>query len=244
MLIIGFIFIASDITIDSGKSYPQQYDNSDQVIGEFQYYNIASNYGARCTYKLLEDKEGTVDAKYQGAKVIDKVFYTNIRIDIFNDFLGFLLIILACIKLKVSSKKFIFASLCALGGFVIHGIITALPFVINGLLLCNAVFVIGMIYLLCIVSTTFMFTSGLLEMCPDVSCRDERKWCKMCWFISCVLQILTTFIFWLGSDFKSLYNLGLFFEFILVIDIIIFLKLLYRTRAHIESFYKNAINQK
>lgn len=242
MLIIGFIFISLDVNMYTDKSYPNNYDNTKQVIGEFQYYNIASNYGATCTYKLL-DSDNT-EAQYQSTKVIDQVFYKNIRIDIFNDFAGFLLIALACFKLDIASRKFRFASLCAVGGLVLHGVIVALPFITNGLLLCNAAMIIGILYLLCTVFTTFLFAGGLFEMCSDISCRDERKWGKTCWFISCVLQILVTFVFWLGSDFKMLTDLGWFLEATLILDIVLFWIILYRTRDYIESSYVEAINAK
>lgn len=238
MLIIGFIFISADINIETTITYPNQYNNSDKVIGEFQYYNIYSNYGGECTYKLLDNKIGTLDATYQNAKVIDKIFYKSIRIDILNDFIGFLLIIISCIRLSVCSRKFVSATLCAVGGFIIHAVIVLLPFLTNGLTLCYIVLVLGIIYLMAIICTTYLFTGGLLEMCPDISCRDERKWGKICWFITCVLQILITFVFWLGSDFKMLTNLGIFFEIILVLNILILGKLLYRTYEYLNATYQ------
>ena len=236
MLIIGFIFISLDVNIDTGKSYPKQYDNSKSVIGEFQYYNIASNYGGRCTYKLLNDDGST----YDGAKVIDKVYYGNIRVDILSDFVGFLLIFIACINLGITGKRFKLAALSSVCAFLLKGMLFALPFVFNGLLLCNIVLVIGLAYLGCTVLTTFLFTSGLLNMCPDICCRDERKWVKMCWFGSFVLQVLVTFIFWLGSDFKMLMNLGWTFNVILILVIILYWTILRRTSHYLEDTFDKA----
>ena len=50
----GFLFIVLDVNIDTGIAYPNNYNNSDNVIGEFQYYNIKSTYGASCTYKMID----------------------------------------------------------------------------------------------------------------------------------------------------------------------------------------------
>ncbi|MFQ9514334.1 MAG: hypothetical protein ACLRZ9_00755 [Eubacterium sp.] len=258
MLAIGFIFLALDVPIYTNLSYPNEYSNSNQIIGEFQYYTLASTYGARCTYKMIDS--GNVDEKYESVtqtdanakvssssgqtiKVIDKVFFKNIRIDIFNDFAAFILIGFACFKLGIVNQKFRFASLCALCGFILNGILALLPFLFNGMLLCNITLVVGIAYLACSLLTIFLFVNGLLGMCRDVCCRDERKWCKTCWFLSFTLQILVTFVLWLGSDFKMLHNLGLVLEACLVLDIILFWSILRRTYDYIEASYRKAIEK-
>lgn len=253
VLAVGFILIAFDVDVKTPLSYPNQYDNSDNVIGEFQYYNISSTYGAKCTYKLIDTsdvakKSGTSQTKQNslnqsGTKVIDKVFFDNFHIDIFNDFIGFILIFIACFGLKKSSRYFGLACLSAFCGMILHIIITLLPFITNGLLLCNIVMIMGTSYLAVSVLTTFLFTRGLFEMIPDVCCRDERKWGKITWFISFVLQILLTFIFWIGSDFKMLTKLGYIFEAFLVIDIIAFWLIMRRAYQYFENSYMNSLSK-
>lgn len=254
MLAIGFILITLDFHVYTNQSYPYKYDNSEQVIGEFQYYTIASTYGASCTYKMINpnsdsDKNNSsesigstsTNAASQTVKVIDKVFFKNIRIDIFNDFIGFLLIGIACLKLGIVRRIFRFAALSAFCGFILNGILALLPFVFNGMLLCNITLVIGITYLVCNLLTVYLFVNSLMSMCRDVCCRDERKWGKTCWFISFVLQILVTFIFWLGADFKMLYNLGWMAEICLVFDIILFWGILYRTIDYLQASCDEAI---
>ena len=251
LFIIGFILIALDIDATTGMKYPHKYQNSDQVIGEFQYYNIASNYNATCTYKMIdssrdsENKEPLVSdpnlqdsAATQGSiKVIDKIYFKNIKIDIANDIVGFLLIIIACFGFRKVSSRFRMAIFTSILGFILHGAIFILPLIFNGLALCNIAMVSGIAYLGCTTLTVFLVANGLLGMCPDISCRDERKWCKILWFITFVLQILVTFVFWLGSDFKSLHNLGVLIEFVLVTIIVLFWIVLYRTIRYIEETY-------
>lgn len=259
MLALGFILIVLDVHIYTDISYPKDYANSRQVIGEFQYYTLASTYGARCTYKMINSESTNSSESYsqtaentsnnavssgQTIKVIDKVYFKSIRIDIFNDLIGFLLIMIVCFKLSAVSKKFQLSGLCALCGFILKGAISVLPFIFNGLFLCNLVLVLGLSYLACNLLTVFLFVNSLLGMCQDVCCRDERKWCRICWFISFVLQILTTFIFWLGSDFKMLYNLGIFCEAFLVFDIVLFWIILRRTFDYIQKSYDTAIGKK
>lgn len=256
LLAIGFVFIALDMDIETVFQYPNEYANSDEVIGEFQYYNIASNYNARCTYKLIDanknneenssniqNSSGTTEnstVTQQGTKVIDKIYFKNIEIDIFNDSIGFLLIFIACLGLRKASRKFKGAATTSVFALILHCILFMLPFLTNGLALCNSAMVIGIAYLLCTITTTYLFTNGLLSMCKDVCCRDERKWCLIIWYVTCILQCLITFVFWLGSDFKPLHNLGIFCEAVLVLLIIIFWIVLHRTYDYLEASYHNA----
>ena len=52
MLAIGFVLITLDVNVTTPFKYPHKYNNSGSAIGEFQYYNIASNYNAWCDYKV------------------------------------------------------------------------------------------------------------------------------------------------------------------------------------------------
>ena len=219
LLCFGFMFIVLDIPFTTSFSYPHEYENSNKAIGEYQYYNIASNYGARCTYKMLDDDDdtdadepksqvGIKSSNPKMTKVIDKVYFKNVQIDILNDFVGFILILIGSILLVKCAKQFKLAILSAISGVIVHGIMFALPFIINGLDLTNASFFIGMIYLAINIVTIYLVTAGLLRMIPGPWCRDERKWCKILWFASLASQCLATFTFWLGSDFVMLENLA------------------------------------
>ena len=253
-LAIGFVLLALDVDVRTNMAYPHPYSNSEDVIGEFQFYNISSNYGAKCTYKFIDTSASKNDANETSiqsetakvstdatqTKVIDKVFFDNIHIDIFNDLIGFVLIFIACIGLRKCNTVFSFASLCAFCGLFLHIILKSLPFIFNGLFLCNISMVLGIAYLGSIILTTFLFTRGLFSMCSDVCCRDERKWGKIAWFISMVLQILVTFLFWIGSDFGALKKLGYVTEAFLVFDIIMLWFILKRAYIYLERAYINS----
>lgn len=254
-LIIGFVLLALDVDVKTNINYPHQYSNSESVIGEFQFYSIASNYGGKCTYKLIDTSSSTDEAepnadlpvtsqKTAGSsqtKVIDKVFFDNIHIDIFNDFIGFLLIVFACFGLRKCGRVFSFATASAFCGMILHIILKALPFIFNGLILCNIAMALGIAYIGSIVLTSFLFTRGLFSMCSDVCCRDERKWGKIAWFVTMVLQLLLAFVFWVGSDFGALKSLGYVIEGFLVLDIIILWIILKRVYYYLEQSYINAV---
>ncbi len=247
LLALGFIFTVLDVKVDTGFDYPNEYQNTDKVIGEFQYYNIYSNYGATCTYKLLsttnaDRQNGQTVAVESQTKVIDKVFFDGVKADIFSDFAGFLFMIIGCFLLRKCNTTFSLAGLCSFAGLVIRGIMFSLPFFANGSSLCNAAFFIGTLYLACNCLAMFLVVRAVLYMCPGVVCRDERKWCKLCWIVILSLQILTTFTFWLGSDYGMLNSLSWFMKFVLVIFIIVFWLILKRTYHYLNLSYEEKNN--
>ena len=260
LFIFGFIFIVLDIPFTTNLSYPHEYENSKKVIGEYQYYNIASNYGASCTYKMMDDTKsktkepetkinkqpGIKSSAPKLTKVIDKVYFKNVQIDIFNDIAGFLFILIGSILLVKCARQFKLAILAAISGLIVHGIMFALPFIINGIDLVNASFFIGMIYLAVNVVTIYLVSAALLRMIPGPWCRDERKWCKILWFASFASQCLATFTFWLGSDFGMLKTLAwVIFGFTIFIQLAfwyIYMRAKDYIRGTYEKYYVKKIN--
>lgn len=251
MMIFGFLCVVWDFNIGTGLHYPHEYKNSTETIGEFQYYNIASNYNAYCDYKMIEgassEQSGTLQDSQQTsissvAKVIDKVYYKDLQVDLLNDFIGLALIIIACLSFRKCSRKFSFGAFSALCAFILHGMIVAFPFFLNGIILCYFAFFIGMGYLALLVLTLYFVTLGIFQMCPGVACRDERKWCRMIWYVIAILQVITTFVFWLGSDLPSLYNLGLFLEGINVLMVLLYWKVLFRAIDYLENSYEEVLS--
>ncbi len=256
MFIFGFICLALDVNVTTKLSYPNDYKNTDAVTGEFQYNNIASNYNARCTYEAIYDEvdnynveidpkdwDNTSSSENKQPAIavtnfIDEIFFKNLQIDIFNDFLGYILIFIACLGFSKSNLRFKLGAIASAAGFLIHGVMVSLPFFTNGLLLCNAAFAVGISYLGCFILTGFLISSGFFQMCPGVSCRDERKWGKAIAYMILVEQILITFIYWLSTDYAPLRNLSHFFVFIEVCTIIRLALILKRTVFQLKENYK------
>ena len=247
LIAIGFAFIVLDIPVASNIPYPNKYENTNQVIGEYQYYNIASNYGATCTYKVVERDKGqkakttnspNVKVATTPVKVIDKVFFKSIQIDVLEDVIGFLSILIGCALIVKCSKRFKLAILCAVAGIIVHGIMFSLPFIINGILLTNASFFIGMIYLAINIATIFFTTTALLKMIPGPWCRDERKWGKILWYATFASQTVATFAFWLGSDFTYLKNVAWAAFIITIILQLAFWRVFNRAKDYARETYE------
>lgn len=254
LFLIGFLFIVIDIDINTGISYPQDYDNSENIIGEFQYYNIKSTYGATCTYKLIDDEKINQSSNdsaasesapsSQGAVVIDKVYFDNIHIDLFNDIIGFILIIFASLLLHKGMRIFNFAIITSIISLILNIVLFVFPFILNGILLCNFVFAIGFAYLFSTIIVTFFFTKGLLKLAPGIACRDERGWINTVWFICAVGMTLTTFVYWLGSDYHALITIGNVFTFVIVCLIATYYLLVKRIFDYIDKNYISLLSKK
>lgn len=239
MLLIGFICLALDINVDSGISYPE-YKNSSDVTGEYQYNNIASNYNAHCTYKMIETASKGDDGEmyYTSSSVIDEVFLDTVEIDIFNDFIGYLLIFIACLGFRKSSSRFLGGAIFSALGIILHIGLNCLPFIVNGLPLCNIALAVGLAYLACFIICGFLVGSGLCRMCPGVVCRDERKWGQLMSFVVIVAHMLITFIYWVSTDFAPLRTVGHFFVFVEVSFIIGFAVILKRADYIFKENFK------
>lgn len=223
LAVLGFLFLAIDIYFTTGIKYPQKYQNNKNIIGEYQYYNIKTFYGATCTLKKL-DKAESSDSYYTDAEFVDDVFFNGFRIDILDDVIG-LIFIMVC-SLALSKYKFLFkpAFVFSIISIILKLILTAFPFIFNGMLLCNLALGTGIAYTASIIITTLFTTKGFLSLIKDTCCRDERLWLNSSWFVSMVLMILILLLSWL-----DLYGMAHFFMIVLALDFIVYGLVLKRT---------------
>lgn len=226
LVVAGFLLLAVDIYSSTGIDYPQKYKNNKNIIGEYQYYNIQLFYTATYTLKPLEitsapsepvDTTQNSESSYSSAEVIDDVFFDGFKIDIFNDVVGFLLIAISCFGLLKYEKLFKPGLVFAITSIVVKLILTALPFALNGMALCNIALGVGIAYLAATILTTYFTSKGFINLIKDSCCRQERLWVNTSWFVSMVLMVLIMFVSWL-----DLYSMAHFFTGVLVLDIIVY----------------------
>lgn len=232
----GFLLLAVNLYVKTGLNYPSEYENDKNIIGEYQYYNIKTFFGATCTMKKLDrvdssDSAITSDSantkalniSYSDAEFVDEVFFDGIRIDIFNDILGFILIAVCCFVLSKYRLLFRPAFIFTVIGILLKIILAVLPWFCNGMLLCNLAIGFGISYLAAIIISTFFASKGFIGLIQDSCCRDERLWLNTSWFVSMVLFILIFILKWL-----DLYSMAYFFNVVLVLDVLLFYLLLRR----------------
>ncbi len=262
ILLIGFIFIALDIHVYTGVSYPKAYENTNKVTGEYQYYNIYTNYGATCTYKNInQDTSSSDDSKVsnptpdsagnndsfntnmqnalsgKSAKVIDKIFFKSVRIDIFSDIIGFLLILYVALTLRKASRSFVFCAFFATTGIVLKALIFAMPFIVHNYMLSHIALLTGLAFLFSNVFSVMFAVYGLQGMCQGVAVRDERRWTKYVWYLLFTSHMLLTFVNWLGSDYSMLQSVSKVITVFMIIMFIVLIKLFFRAIDYIQKSY-------
>lgn len=240
LFILGFVFLTLDYYINTGFDYPQAYANDKDIVGEYQYYAIKTFYGATCTYKLegfvdTSDATDTTESSYtenssdsptaediSGATFVDDVFFDNFRIDVFNDVAGLLLIAIACLMLSKYQSMFRLTFMLSFITIAIKAALTLLPFILNGMVLCNLALGVGISYMIATIITTFFGIRGFLALAHDTCCRDERIWINTCWFSSMVITILVLLFTWL--DLIELRNFFTGINLLLILGIGLILK--------------------
>ncbi|MCR5835298.1 MAG: hypothetical protein K6G88_02185 [Lachnospiraceae bacterium] len=228
IFIVGFIFLVLDTPTKSGFSYPHPYKNDPNIIGEYQYYAIKSVYGATCTYKSVDELDPSVTEIPSGyigpdAKFVDKVFFDGVNVDTFNDSIGYMFVFIACFLLMKYRKIFSLSCAFSVVSLILRTIVFALPFIINGSLLCNMAIGFRLSYAISTIVAIFFAIKGFASLAKDACCRDERLWMNACWFTYLVMSLLVIFLKWL-----DLFNLAYFFIYGQVAVVVVLALLLFR----------------
>ena len=228
LFIVGFIFLVLDTPTKIGINYPHQYKNSPNIIGEYQYYAINSIYGAKCTYKSIDEldtKAADIPSAYvsDGAQFVDEVFFDGVRVDSYNDLVGYLFVFIACFVLKKYKKFFSLSCIFNIASALLRIVVFILPFSFNGIVLCNLAIAFRLSYAIATIITIFFATKGFIGLSQDECCRDERLWMNACWFTYTVMSLLVVFLKWL-----DLFSVSYFFIYGQVAVVIVYAMLLFR----------------
>lgn len=236
LFMIGFSLIVLNFYVNTSLQYPKEYKNDSNIIGEFQYYSIHTFFGATCTYKTADEMyddsvvtpNANSSAMIANAEFVDEVFFDGIRVDIFNDIIGLLLILFACLSLRKYRKLFAFSSICVFICLILKIALSALPFGFNGMTLCNLALGVGISYTLALIVSTYFAVKGFISLIQDSCCRDERLWLNTGWFVYMVLAILVLLLRWL-----DLQSMSVFFMVVQFIDVMVMGMLLIRVKEFV-----------
>lgn len=208
LIMIGFLVVLLDCSVNTGISYPREYKNDANVIGAYQCYTIAHLYGAEWD-KVMATTE---DENNTEVYLITNVSYSGIRVDIFNDFIGFFLIMIGCLRLRSRSKAFKMTAYTCIAAIVLGGIIELLPFVMNGVRLCTIALLLFIAHVGITVSVGYFFTCAVSDVLEDVAFRGDRRVLMIAWFLMFILQVIVEFASWLmlSPTLVLVYNMVLF----------------------------------
>lgn len=214
MLLIGVIIVIMKLTIPVGIIYPEyQYDSS--IIGEPQLYTLNLHYGAEATYlgqtydELSEQMKSLV---LSGDYYMDGLRWSN-RIDLFNDFIGYVLMAYACFLLKKRRGRFFrFAGYCAAGSILTKLYIVTAPFYLTGSRLVWSVLCMGIANFFLMFSVVYFFIAGVCQCLDKVNFRQDRRVLLLLWFVMLIVQMIVGITSWMMiGSVTFLYNMILFF---------------------------------
>ncbi len=187
-IIAGFLFIMFDQNLSLGGFCPYpDYITSYDYNSEFQFYTLDYLYGAKHQFLLTSTD----------------IFY-NLKLDIFPDVLGFILIAIAAAKLVRFSKLFNIVSIMSWGSVVLYGIIHIMPFFLNGMQLSYAGFFLGIAMFGMEAVVGYAFVSAICDTLSGFEHRQARRAIVLSWFVTIVINAVVCVLRWVNVISPSL----------------------------------------
>lgn len=187
--IIGILLISMKSNIQLGNIYPE-YQMSHNIIPAFQHCTLDLYYGItpQEVWNPDTDTMEVTDMNFSGFKV-----------DIFNDYVGFILTFISMWGLSKRSKYFILGAITSAGAFILKAVVDILPFFLNGQALCYTVFFVGIAAFAARVLISYSYIFGVTGILSSVEFKRDRKAIYLAWFIAFVCSCAVSITTWLFS---------------------------------------------
>lgn len=228
IVLAGFMLLIFDQHITCqwlNGIYPSFQQYSGLTSDEFQLYTLNYLFGMKANiYSYAE-----------GPKAIGEMAY-NIKIDIFPDLLGYILIAVGLKKLSGKTKIFNIAVMTSGIAILLYMGIRVLPFIFNGQQLSHICFW-GIIAQFGIeVCIGYMFVYGLCDLLSGYQYVRDRKAIVLSWFTTVILNAVVTMLTWmswfLNPMFYTFYNM-----FDLAVNLLFFY-FIFKNRDYILGYKK------
>lgn len=210
LILVGFMFLIFDQHIVCSwlnGIYPA-YSESSGINTEFQLYTL--NYLFGLSYNVYEYSIG-------------ELAY-NIRIDVFSDFIGYILITMGLLKMAKKTKIFNVAAMTSIGAIILYVATRLLPFMFNGAQLCYMCFWLIIAQMGLDICIGYMFVYGVCDLLSGYQYVRDRRAIGISWFASVVLNITVMLVMWMAPmmngallTFYNIFDLAvnlLFFWFV------------------------------
>ena len=228
IVLIGFMLLIFDQHITCSwlnGIYPAFKQYTGNTSDEFQLYTLNYLFGMKANIYTYTD----------GAKSIGEMAY-NIKIDIFSDLLGYLLIAVALKKLSKKTKIFNIAVMTCVVASVLYIGIRFLPLIFNGQQLSHICFWMIIAQFGLEVCIGYMFVYGICDLLSGYQYVRDRKAIVLAWFttviLNAVVMLLTWMAWFLNPAFYTFYNM-----FDLAVNILFFY-FIYKDRDYILGYKK------
>lgn len=222
--IIGFLLLVFDSRIPCGflNGLFPAYQESYEMSVQYQLYTLNYMYGMSANIY-----EYTIGELAYG-----------IRVDIFSDLIGYLLIIFGTMKMGKMNKIFKLTAGTSMFAIVLYVVTRLMPMVFNGQILTSITF--WMIIAQCGVEICvgYLFVYGICDMLPGYQHVRDRKAIGISWFVTVILNIVVVFIHWLSpSPYMSQLVVNIYDILLLGITFLYFYFVL-RNRDYIYGYKK------
>lgn len=222
IVLIGFMVLIFDQHVRCSwlnGIYPP-FVESPNINVEFQLYTL--NYLFGMSYHIYE-------------YTIGELAY-NLKVDIFSDFIGYILIAYGMMRLSKKTKIFNIGVMTSIAAIVIYIVTRLLPFVFNGQQLSYICFFLIIAQAGVEICIGYMFVYGVCDLLPGYQFVRDRKAIVISWFAAVVLNIVIVVLGWLAPVMNSVlltcYNI-----FDLAANLLFFY-LVFRVRDYILGYKK------
>lgn len=211
LVLLGFLFVAFDqhvICSWLNGIFPV-FDQSAKINPEFQLYTLNYIYGMKANiYEYT----------------IGEISY-NLKVDVFSDLLGYIMIAIGLIKLSGKTKIFNISVMTSVIAIILYMGIRVLPFVLNGEVLSYVCFWLAIAQFGIDICIGYMFVYGICDLLSGYQYVRDRKAIVIAWFATIILNGTVMVLYWMSPvingvlmTFYNIFDLGvnlLFVYFVL-----------------------------
>ncbi len=197
LVLIGILLTAFDQHIVCSflnGIYPAFVQSAD-INEAFQFYTMNDIFGMKANI-------------YQYS--IGEITY-NLKVDIFPDLAGYLLIAFGLFKLSKKTKIYNLSATTAVIACVLYVCVRLLPFVFNGQQLVYICFMLIIAQFGMEICITYMFMYGTCQLLPGYAFAQSRRAIGISWFVTIILNTVILVISWmavmLNPIFLTVYNM-------------------------------------
>lgn len=220
MILIGFMFLIFDqhVTCSWLNGIYPAFEQASGINAEFQLYTL--NYLFGMDYHIYEYSIGELSY--------------NLRVDIFPDLIGYILIAFGLLKLAGRTKIFHIAAVTCAGAIILYIATRLLPFIFNGQQLSYMCFWLIIAQAGIEICIGYLFIFGVFDLIPGYQYARDRKAIGISWLASVILNITVIVTGWLAPVLNpaliTFYNI-----FDLSVNLLFFY-LVFRVRDYILGY--------
>ncbi len=222
--VLGFLLLVFDQRIYCGflngifPAYQQTYE----IGAEFQLYTL--NYIFGMAANIYEYSIGEISYA--------------IRVDVFSDLLGYVLLFVGMKKMAKKNKVFNLGVMTVMFAVLIYAFTRVTPFFLNGEILTFVTFWLIIAQCGVDICVGYLFVYGVCDLLPGYQHMRDRKAIGISWFVTVILNIVVVFLHWLSPTAYLPHLLVNFYDMLLLAISALYFYFVLRNRDYIFGYKK------